>query len=135
MTRQMNLLIVEDNPGDVDLIRDALRSSRVTFKVATDGVVALEMLREGARPDMVLLDLNLPRKDGRAVLAEIKSDPSLLQIPVVVLSSSEADRDLLEVYRLHGNCFMTKPVDLDDFQRVVQGIEQFWLRMVKLPPV
>ncbi|HEX4385177.1 MAG TPA: response regulator [Myxococcales bacterium] len=127
------MLIVEDNPGDVDLIMDVMRDAPVKCRVATDGIEALLAMREH-KPDLVLLDLNLPKKDGREVLAEIKADAQLQHIPVVVLSSSEAERDLAEVYRLHGNCFLTKPVDLDDFQRVVGSVEQFWLRTAKLPP-
>jgi two-component system, chemotaxis family, response regulator Rcp1 len=130
------VLIVEDNPGDVDLLLETFNESsrRIECSIASDGVQALRMLREGFKPQLILLDLNLPKKDGRPVLAELKNDPDLLHIPIVVFTSSEAERDLLDVYRLHANCLLSKPVDLQEFQRVVKGIEEFWLRTVKLPP-
>jgi chemotaxis family two-component system response regulator Rcp1 len=130
-----NVLLVEDNPGDVDLVLEVLSEgdSEIRCTVASDGVEALRLLRESPRYHLILLDLNIPRKDGRAVLAEIKADPVLRAIPVVVLTSSEAERDLVDVYRLHGNCFLTKPVDLDAFQKVVAAIDQFWLHLAKLP--
>ena len=134
-TTPIHVLLVEDNPGDVDLILDVLDVSPapIVCTVASDGVEALATLRGSRRIHLVLLDLNLPRKDGRAVLAEIREDPALTMIPVVVLTSSEAARDLTDVYRLHANCYLTKPVDLDAFQRVVMAIDNFWLRTVKLP--
>jgi chemotaxis family two-component system response regulator Rcp1 len=132
----LKVLLVEDNPGDVDLVLDVLKSASppVECSIASDGVEALRMLREQPRPQLILLDLNLPKKDGRQVLAEIKTDVRLRHIPVIVLSSSEAPSDLAEVYRLHANCFLTKPVDLEDYQRLVGAIQSFWLQLVKLPP-
>ncbi|MBI3049764.1 MAG: response regulator [Acidobacteria bacterium] len=140
--RAIEILLVEDNPGDVRLTQEALREAKVrnTLNVAWDGVEALTYLRkEGAyasvaRPDLILLDLNLPRKDGREVLAEIKSDPALKRIPVVVLTTSQAEQDIVRAYDLHVNCYVTKPVDLDQFVHVVKSIEDFWLAIVKLPP-
>lgn len=138
----IEVLLVEDNPGDVRLTREALRESRVRNRitVASDGIEALEMLRrEGphkktARPDLILLDLNLPRMNGREFLAEIKKDPELRRIPVVVLTSSRAEEDIARTYDLHANAFVTKPVDFDQFLRAVGSIEDFWLTVVKLPP-
>lgn len=129
------VLLVEDNPGDVDLVLDVLNESQsnVQCTIASDGVEALRLLRASPRFHLILLDLNIPKKDGRAVLAEIKMDEALRTTPVVVLTSSEAERDLIEVYRLHGNCFLTKPVDLDAFQGVVRAIERFWLGVARLP--
>ena len=133
----VHLMLVEDNPGDVDLVLEVLSEStqpnRVT--VAVDGADALERLRApGDLPDLIILDLNLPKKDGRAVLREIKADARLRHIPVVVLSSSEAARDLTDAYELQASCFVTKPADLDDFLAAVKGIEVFWVGLVKLPP-
>ncbi len=140
-SRPAEILLVEDNPADVRLTREALREGKVrnNLHVATDGVEAMAFLhREGhhadaVRPDLILLDLNLPKKDGRQVLEEIKADPSLRLIPVVVLTSSEAEQDILRAYNLHANCYVTKPVDLDQFIHVVQSIEEFWFAIVKLP--
>lgn len=140
-SRAAEFLLVEDNPGDVRLTREALRESKLAnnLSVVNDGVEAMAFLRrEGkyasaARPDLILLDLNLPRKGGREVLAEIKADPSLKRIPVVVITSSEAEQDILATYNLHVNCYVTKPVDLDQFIKVVRSIETFWLTIVKLP--
>ena len=140
--RPVEILLVEDNPGDVRLTREALREGKVrnNLSVASDGVEAVAYLRrEGehahaVRPDLILLDLNLPRMDGREVLAEIKADPSLRNIPVVVLTSSQAEEDIVRAYDLHANCYVTKPVDLDQFIRVVESIEDFWFSIVKLPP-
>ena len=137
----VEILLVEDNPGDVRLTREALREGKVrnNLAVASDGFEAIAYLRKEAgyagalRPDLILLDLNLPRKDGREVLQEIKADPSLRNIPVVVLTSSQAEEDIVRVYDLHANCYVTKPVDLDQFFRVVESIEDFWLTTVKLP--
>lgn len=137
----IEVLLVEDNPGDVRLTREALIEGKVrnNLSVVPDGVEALAFLRregryaEAARPDVILLDLNLPRKDGREVLEEIKADPALRSIPVVVLTSSEAERDIARAYALHANCYITKPVDLDQFITVVKSIEDFWFTIVKLP--
>jgi len=135
-------LLVEDNAGDVRLTIEALRESKVrsNLHVARDGVEAMAFLRrEGnfaaaARPDLVLLDLNLPRKDGREVLSEIKADPALLTLPVVVLTTSTAEQDVLQSYRLQANCYISKPVDLEQFMTVVRTIEDLWLTVVTLPP-
>ena len=135
------ILLVEDNPGDVRLTREALKEGKILneVSVAEDGVEALAFLRrqgrysDAARPDLILLDLNLPKKDGREVLEEIKCDDGLKQIPVVVLTTSAAERDILRAYNLHANCYITKPVDLEQFIKVVQLIEDFWLTIVKLP--
>lgn len=139
----MQILLVEDNPGDVRLTREALREGRVPMQVAVaaDGVEALAYLRRegpyGAaeRPDMILLDLNLPRKDGREVLAEIKADDDLRRIPVVVMSSSDAEEDVTRSYELHANCYVRKPGDYDAYLRAVRSIEEFWLQTVRLPAV
>jgi CheY-like chemotaxis protein len=135
--RPIEILLVEDNPGDVRLTLEALRDSKVrnNLQVARDGVEALEFLRrtDAVRPDLILLDLNLPRKDGREVLAEIKADPLLKTIPVVVLTTSRAEQDVLRSYELQANCYITKPVDLDQFITVVKSIEDFWLTIVSLP--
>jgi chemotaxis family two-component system response regulator Rcp1 len=136
------ILLVEDNPGDVDLARAAMEESKVRNILHTvgDGVEAMLFLRgegkyaEAPRPDLVLLDLNLPKKDGREVLAEIKSDPDLMRIPVVILTISKDEEDILKTYNLHANCFITKPIDLIQFVKVVKAIEDFWLTIVKLPP-
>jgi len=137
----IEILLVEDNPGDVRLTKEALRDAKVrnNLNVAMDGVEALAFLRKqgkfaaAARPDLILLDLNLPRKNGREVLEEIKTDPAFQHIPVVILTTSRAEQDVLESYRLRANAFVTKPVDLDQFLKVVSSIEQFWLEIVKLP--
>ncbi|MHB8422928.1 MAG: response regulator [Leptospirales bacterium] len=139
--RQVEFLLIEDNPGDVRLTREALRESKVrnNLNVVGDGEEALLYLRKQppytdvSRPDIILLDLNLPRKDGKEVLAEIKADPQLKRIPVVVITSSAAERDIIRTYDLHVNCYVTKPVDLDQFIKVVQSIESFWLTIVRLP--
>jgi len=138
----IEILLVEDNPGDVRLTREALKDGKIINKlhVAEDGVEALAFLRrEGkyrnaVRPELILLDLNLPKKDGREVLAEIKADVALKRIPVVILTSSAAEQDIIKSYNLHANCYVTKPVDLDQFVNVVKSIEHFWLSVVKLPP-
>jgi chemotaxis family two-component system response regulator Rcp1 len=140
--RNVEVLFVEDNPGDVRLTREALKEGklRANLHVVGDGVEAMAFLRrEGKyaaapRPDLVLLDLNLPKKDGHEVLAEIKGDDSLKRIPVVILTTSRAEEDILKTYNLHANCYITKPVDLDQFMKVVQSIEDFWLTLVRLPP-
>jgi chemotaxis family two-component system response regulator Rcp1 len=141
-SRPVEILLVEDNPGDVRLTREALQEGKVRnhLSVAADGVEALAFLRrepphgDAPRPDLILLDLNLPKKDGREVLEAIKADPSLRNIPVVVLTSSQAEQDILRVYGLHANCYVTKPVDFDQFIHVVKTIEEFWFTIVKLPP-
>jgi two-component system, chemotaxis family, response regulator Rcp1 len=138
----IDILLVEDNEADVRLTLEVLADSKVrnNIIVAKDGVEALSCLRRQGRfkgmrrPDLVLLDLNLPIKDGREVLAEIKSEPDLQSIPVVVLTTSKAEEDILRTYKLHANCFITKPVDLEQFVTVVNYIEDFWLAIVKLPP-
>jgi len=142
LSRPIELLLVEDNPGDVRLTKEALKDGKVlnNLSVVSDGVEALAFLRregeygEAPRPDMVLLDLNLPRKDGREVLEEVKTDPDLKRIPVVVLTTSKAEQDIMKSYELHANCFITKPVDFNKFMDVVKAIEAFWLTIVKLPP-
>src|SRR5689334_2156197 len=142
MTDPIEILLVEDNPGDVELTREAPHDGKVhmNLSVVNDGVEALAFLRrEGTyagspRPDLILLDLNLPRKDGRAVLGEIKQEPALRHIPVVILTSSQAEQDIVRAYDLHANCYVTKPVDLDQFITIVRSIEQFWFTVVKLPP-
>jgi CheY-like chemotaxis protein len=138
----IEILLVEDSPGDIRLTREALRDARVrnNLHVATDGEAAIAFLQrtgsyaEVPRPDLILLDLNLPKKDGREILAEIKTDASLKTIPVVVLTTSEAEADILQSYQLHANCFITKPVDFEGFMKVVKSIEGFWLSIVKFPP-
>jgi CheY-like chemotaxis protein len=138
----IEILLVEDSPADVDLTREALEDAKVhnNLHVVGDGEQALAFLRregqyaEAPHPDLILLDLNLPRKDGREVLAEIKQDPALRRIPVVILTTSDAEQDVLRTYDLHANCYITKPVDLEQFITVVKSIKQFWLAIVKLPP-
>ncbi|MEO8393114.1 MAG: response regulator [Chloroflexota bacterium] len=137
----IDILLVEDNPGDVRLTQEALKDTKVhnTLHVAADGVEALAYLRrEGAfsamtRPDLILLDLNLPRKTGIEVLAEIKEDERLKRIPVVILTTSSAEDDIVKSYNLHANCYITKPVDLAQFINIVQSIEDFWFTIVRLP--
>jgi chemotaxis family two-component system response regulator Rcp1 len=135
--RPIEILLIEDNPGDVRLTIEALRDSKVrnNLHIAPDGVAAIARLRgPGAlRPDLILLDLNLPRMDGREVLAEIKADPMLKTIPVVILTTSRAEQDVLKSYELQANCYITKPVDLEQFITVVKSIEDFWLTIVTLP--
>jgi chemotaxis family two-component system response regulator Rcp1 len=138
----IDILLVEDNDADVRLTQEVLAESKVrnSLMVANDGVEALECLRRQGkyknclRPDLILLDLNLPRKDGREVLSQIKQDPDLKSIPVVILTTSKAEEDILRTYKLHANCYITKPVDLEQFVTVVRYIEDFWLAIVKLPP-
>jgi CheY-like chemotaxis protein len=138
----LQVLLVEDNPGDVRLTREAFRDAKVQLEmhVAVDGVEAMEFLHRtgkfasSPRPDLILLDLNLPRKDGRDVLAEIKGDTSLMTIPVVILTTSASDVDIESSYMLHANCYISKPVDMDGFLTVVRSIDDFWLSVVKLPP-
>jgi len=137
----LQVLLVEDSPGDVRLTREAFKDAKVhiNLHVATDGVEAIAfLLREGKyadapRPDLILLDLNLPRKDGREVLGEIKGSPALMSIPVVILTTSASDIDILRSYQLHANCYITKPVGLDGFLEVIRSIDSFWLSVVQLP--
>ena len=141
MGSPIEILLVEDNPADVRLTVEVLKETKVrnTLTVAADGIEALDLLRRigrythAVRPDLILLDLNLPRKDGRQVLAEIKADPDLKRIPVVILTSSKAEEDIFKSYNLYANCYVTKPVDLEQFVKVVKSIEDFWLTIVKLP--
>ena len=137
----MQILLVEDNPGDIRLTQEALKEGVIknNLNVVKDGVEALDYLKRKGKymnqptPDIILLDLNLPRKDGREVLAEIKSDENLKLIPVIILTTSDADQDILRSYKLHANCFITKPVDLDQFIFIIRQIEIFWFTVVKLP--
>jgi chemotaxis family two-component system response regulator Rcp1 len=138
----VEILLVEDNPGDVRLTREALKESKIrnNLSIVRDGVEAMAFLRRDGdyanapRPDIILLDLNLPRKDGREVLHEIKEDDSLRRIPVVILTTSDDEHDILESYNLHANCYITKPVDLNRFVTIIKNIEDFWLTIVRLPP-
>jgi len=135
------ILLVEDSPGDVRLTREALKDAKmhINLHVVSDGIEAMALLnREGEyanvpRPDLILLDLNLPRKDGRQVLEEIKANPALMTIPIVILTTSASEEDVLRSYRLHANCYISKPVDLDGFLKVIKSIDNFWLSIVKLP--
>lgn len=141
-TSPIEILMVEDNPGDVRLAQEALKGGKVwnNLHVVEDGVTALDFLYrrepygEAPRPDMILLDLNLPRKDGREVLAAIKADRKLQSIPVIVLTSSKAEEDILRAYHLSANCYITKPVDFCQFIKIIRTIEEFWLMIVALPP-
>jgi two-component system, chemotaxis family, response regulator Rcp1 len=140
-TRPIEILLVEDNPGDVRLTRETLRDSKIVnnLHVASDGIEALAFLRQqgphhrAARPDLILLDLNLPSKNGREVLSEIKADHALRHIPVVVLTTSSAERDIAAAYTLHANCYVVKPVGLSEFATIVRSIEDFWFEVVRLP--
>lgn len=140
-SKAVEILLIEDNPGDARLAREALRDAKVRNNLSwvPDGVEGMAYLkREGKysqspRPDLILLDLNLPRKDGREVLSEIKADESLRRIPVVILTTSQAEEDILRAYHLNANCYITKPVDLEQFMKVVKTIEDFWLTIVRLP--
>jgi two-component system, chemotaxis family, response regulator Rcp1 len=141
MNSTVEILMIEDNEGDVFLTREALKVAKVAnnLTVARDGIQALELLHRngkypaGTRPDLILLDLNLPGRDGRQVLADIKSDPELAAIPVVVLTSSQAEQDIARAYELHANCYIIKPVDFQKLMDIVIAIESFWLSIVKLP--
>jgi chemotaxis family two-component system response regulator Rcp1 len=142
LVQPIEILLVEDNPGDVDLTREALEGGKIKnmLHVVNNGEEAMAFLRHkgkhthAPRPDLVLLDLNLPRMDGREVLNQMKSDDGLKRIPVVVLTSSKDEEDILKVYNLHANCYITKPIDLLQFLKVVRVIEDFWFTIVKLPP-
>jgi len=141
LVKPIEILLVEDNPGDVRLTKEALKEAKVinNLTVLKDGEEALTYLRrqgpyeKAKRPHLILLDLNLPRKDGREVLAQIKAEEPLKRIPVVVLTTSQDEQDVLKSYNLHANCYITKPVDLDQFIKVVRSIEDFWLGIVVLP--
>lgn len=136
------ILLVEDNPGDARLAQEALKESKLknTLIIVGDGIEAMDYLNKkgkyenALKPDLILLDLNLPKKDGREVLKEIKQDERLKRIPVVILTISKAEEDILKSYNLHANCYVTKPLDLDQFMKVVKSIENFWFSIVKLPP-
>ncbi|MEI8205799.1 MAG: response regulator [Kiritimatiellales bacterium] len=140
--RAIEILLVEDNPGDVRLTQEALKENKICNRlhVAKDGVEAMKFLRkmegyrEAPRPDLILLDLNMPKKDGREVLAEIKTDEKLRSIPVVILTTSDADDDVAKAYQMHANCYIRKPIDLNRFVEVIKIIENFWLTIVELPP-
>jgi CheY-like chemotaxis protein len=142
MDELFTILLVEDNPADVRLTQEALKNGKIQhqLQVVEDGVDALALLRRQApythamRPDIILLDLNLPRKDGREVLAEIKADPDLRSIPVIILTTSQADEDILKTYNLHANGYIVKPVDLEQFFRIIKQIKEFWMSIVVLPP-
>ena len=137
----IEILLVEDNPGDVRLTIEAMREAKLhnRLQIVEDGVEAMQFLRhegryaDAPRPDLILLDLNLPKKDGRAVLAEVKADPALMRIPVVVLTTSSAEEDVLKAYDLHANAYVTKPVDLSQFMKIVALIDEFWISVVTLP--
>lgn len=140
-TRPVNILLIEDNPGDVRLTQEAFKEGRMTINmdVVMDGVEAIKFLKkehpytDSIVPDLILLDLNLPKRDGREVLEEIKSDPNLKRIPVVILTTSNAEQDILKSYNLHVNCYINKPVDFDKFFDIIQKIEDFWLSTAILP--
>ena len=140
-TRPAEILLIEDNPGDVELVHEALQHGRVLnrISVATDGEAAVAFLNhapgfeDAPRPDLILLDLNIPKKDGFEVLKEIKDHPSVSRVPVVILTSSQADRDVVKSYNFGANCFISKPVDVDEFLAVVRSTGEFWLSIVRLP--
>jgi CheY-like chemotaxis protein len=140
--KSVDILLVEDNPGDVRLAKEALKECKIdnTVYVVQDGIEAMAFLRKegqhekAPRPDLILLDLNLPRKSGREVLAEVKTDPELKRIPIVIMTVSRDEEDVLKAYNLHANCYITKPIDFGQFIRITQSIEDFWFRIVKLPP-
>jgi len=142
ISKTIEILLVEDNPADIRLAQEAFKDAKVHNVLYTvgDGVEAMAFLRrqgkyaDVARPDLILLDLNLPKKDGREVLAEIKTDERLKLIPVVILTVSKDEEDILKTYNLHANCYITKPIDFEQFMKVVKSIEEFWLTIVKLPP-
>ena len=137
----IDILLVEDNPGDVRLAQEALKESKVRnqLHIVNDGMAATDFLfkrndyKDAPRPDLIILDLNLPKKDGREVLAEIKADENLKRIPIVIFTTSKAEEDILKTYNLHANCYITKPLNFDKFMEVIKSIEDFWLTIVKLP--
>lgn len=137
----VKILLVEDNPADVGLVEEAFRDGKLTYElfVAENGVLAIDFLKHRGKfidspmPDLILLDLNLPKKDGREVLEEVKNDPLLRELPVIVLTTSDDEADVHRAYGLHANCYLTKPVDVDEFMRKVRSIEDFWLTFVRLP--
>ena len=137
----VEILLIEDSPSDAALTMEALQSSRILNKITrvVDGIEAMEYLKQqgkfanAPRPDLIMLDLNLPKKDGREILRELKSDPSLKLLPIIVLTTSKADKDIAQSYQLNANCYITKPVDFPHFIEVVESIEQFWLTVVTLP--
>jgi len=139
--RPVEILLVEDNPGDILLTKEAFEEIKIAnnLNVVEDGIEAMNFLKnegkykEGRKPDLIILDLNLPKKDGREVLAEIKESKKLKKIPVVVLTSSKAEEDILKSYDLHANCFISKPIDLEQFSKIVKTISEFWFTIVKLP--
>jgi CheY-like chemotaxis protein len=139
--RPIEILLIEDNPGDVRLTKEALRTSKVPhrIRVAEDGIEASAILfqqgqhADAPRPDLIVLDLNLPRKDGRAVLAEVKADPRLKRVPIVILTTSQSEPDILQAYDTHANSYITKPMDYEKFQAAIKAIESFWLSVVRLP--
>jgi len=140
--KAVEILLIEDNPGDVRLTVEALKESKIinNLNVVDDGIEALSYLqKEGIykdkpRPDLIILDLNLPKKDGREVLGEIKSEDSLKQIPIAILTTSEAEEDIIKSYELHANCYITKPVNMEQFIKVVKSVGDFWFSIVMLPP-
>ena len=140
--RSIDILVVEDNAGDARLIREVLNDNKIfnSLYIVIDGVEAMDFLhnkgkyKKAPKPDLIILDLNLPKKDGREVLAEIKTDEELKHIPIVIMTISQAEEDILKSYNLHANCYITKPIDLDQFIKVVKSIEDFWFSIVKLPP-
>ncbi|MBD3168276.1 MAG: response regulator [candidate division Zixibacteria bacterium] len=140
-TRPIEILLVEDNPGDVRLTQEALKDSKIfnNLNIVNDGDQAMDFLlkkdkyHQSPTPDIILLDLNLPKKDGRQVLEEIKANHDLMKIPVVILTTSHAEEDIINTYNLHANCYVTKPVDLNQFIKVVKSIEDFWFTIVRLP--
>ncbi len=142
LLNSIDILVVEDNPGDARLITEVLNDNKVfsSLYIVNDGVEAMRFLKnEGKyktvlKPDLIILDLNLPKKDGREVLAEIKSDEGLKHIPIVIMTISQAEEDILKSYNLHANCYITKPIDLNQFIKAVKSIEDFWFSIVKLPP-
>lgn len=141
MTEPVDILLVEDNPADVDLVKEGMEDAKIlcNLKVAMDGEEALRILRRSgdfanaARPDLILLDLNLPKMDGRELLAAIKQDADLKSIPVVILTSSQAETDIVKSYELHANAYISKPVDLRGFSEIVKGLNEFWFAVVKYP--
>jgi len=142
-THFIEILLVEDNEGDVELTREAFKESKVrnNIHVVNDGQAALDFIyrkpgyEDAVRPDVMLLDINLPRKDGKEVLKIVKNDPDLKHIPVVILTSSEAEKDIVKSYQLHANCYIAKPVTLESFMEVIRSVEEFWLGVVKLPMI